>query len=162
VEQRPLPVSCSDFIDERKWVRVQELATFSCFESLPDEIERQPQEWRRFLQCHSQPGTPEAVEAPSPFSKTELPDFTSILLRRCLKPELTLEAIRAFVEAALGPAFVRPTAVNLKELYDARSKASTPMLMLLTPGNDPMETIERLAEERLRTRHPLRVSLGKG
>jgi dynein heavy chain len=52
--------------------------------------------------------------------------------------------------------------VNLKELYDARSNANTPMLLLLTPGNDPMETIQRLAEERLRTRHPLQVSLGKG
>jgi len=70
--------------------------------------------------------------------------------------------MRRYVEKALGPDFVRPAALTLKELYDARSKASTPMLLLLTPGNDPMEAIQRLADERLRTRHPLQVSLGKG
>ena len=37
------------------------------------------------------------------------------------------------------------------------------MLMLLTPGNDPMEAILRLAEElKLRTGKPPQISLGKG
>ena len=102
------------------------------------------------------------MDIPAPYSDPETPLFAIILLTRVLKPHQTMIAIKLFVERALGPEFVHPSSVNLKELYDARSKATTPMLLLLTPGNDPMEAICRLAEERLRSRHPLQISLGKG
>lgn len=36
------------------------------------------------------------------------------------------------------------------------------MLLLLTPGSDPMEAVTRLAEARLKGRLPLQISLGKG
>ena len=58
------------------------------------------------------------------------------------------EAIRGYVEHALGAEFVRPAITNLTEVYDERSKASTPLLLLLTPGNDPMESISRLAGQK--------------
>jgi hypothetical protein len=162
LEERSLPEGCADFLDERAWKRILELATFDCFESLPEDIERQPDAWRTWMQADTKPGASAADGAPSPYSELETPQFASILLRRALKPARALGAMKRYVERALGPSFVRPSPPNLKDLFDARSRAGTPMLLLLTAGNDPMEAIARLGEERLKGRLPLQVSLGRG
>lgn len=98
IEERPLPESCQDFIDEKKWRRVLELATFECFETLPDEMEHQPEEWRKFVCFHVQSGESQAVLPPGAYGQPEFQEFASILLRRALKPELVSEAIKRYVE----------------------------------------------------------------
>jgi hypothetical protein len=55
-----------------------------------------------------------------------------------MKPEMTTMAIRRFVEKSLGSAFTKTEIIHLKEVYD-NSKPHTPLLLILTPGNDPME-----------------------
>jgi len=40
------------------------------------------------------------------------------------------------------------------------SKSHTPLLLILTPGNDPMDQIKKLSEEKQKLITP--VSLGKG
>jgi hypothetical protein len=146
VEETPLPAACEDFLDAKSWRRVLELATFDCFENLPEEFERQPGEWKRFMRSQFESEDSKPVAVPEPFSDGQLPEFSTILLLRVLKPELAAAAIARYVERALGPAFVSPSPAILKQIYDTRSKPSTPMLLILTPGNDPMEAISRLAE----------------
>ena len=36
IEKRPLPAACADFLNEKQWRKVLELATFDCFDALPD------------------------------------------------------------------------------------------------------------------------------
>mmetsp|Transcript_15758 Transcript_15758/g.21326 ORF Transcript_15758/g.21326 Transcript_15758/m.21326 type:complete len:98 (-) Transcript_15758:2003-2296(-) len=60
---------------------------------------------------------------------------------------------------SLGRFFVTPLIFSLKEVYE-NSHAHTPLLLILTPGNDPMDQIKKLAEEKQRRVVP--VSLGKG
>ena len=48
---------------------------------------------------------------------------------------------------------------SLEEVFDD-SKPHIPMLLILTPGNDPMEQIRKFGEEKGRV--PFPVSLGKG
>ena len=50
VETRDIPDACQDYIDERKWTRICQLASFECFESLPEEIERHPEIWKTFME----------------------------------------------------------------------------------------------------------------
>jgi hypothetical protein len=72
-EARAVPPACASFIEEKQWKRIQELETFECFAELPEEIERNPQEWAAFIQDDSPGGQP--ADAPSPFSCSELPAF---------------------------------------------------------------------------------------
>lgn len=95
---------------------------------------------------------------PEPYQST-LAHFAWIPLIRCLKPELTTMAVRRYVSKALGKYFVTPIIFNLREVYED-SAAHTPLLLILTPGNDPMDQIKKLAEEKQRRVVP--VSLGKG
>ena len=78
---------------------------------------------------------------------------------RCLKPELTTAVIRRYVFKALGKYFVTPIIFSMREVYEG-SAAHMPLLLLLTPGNDPMDQIRKLSEEKQRRVVP--VSLGKG
>jgi len=47
----------------------------------------------------------------------------------------------------------------MREALD-ESNNITPLLLILTPGNDPMEQIEKVAAEAKAFRYP--ISLGKG
>lgn len=95
---------------------------------------------------------------PEPFHST-LPHFAWIPLIRCLKPELTTQAIRRYVSKSLGRFFVAPIIFNLREVYES-SQAHTPLLLILTPGNDPMDQIISLSKEA--QCRVVSVSLGKG
>ncbi len=54
---------------------------------------------------------------------------------------------------------MKPAIQTLEEIYD-ESKPHTPIILILTPGNDPMEQIKKLGEEKQKIPYP--VSLGKG
>lgn len=72
---------------------------------------------------------------------------------------MTTLTIRRYIAKSLGKFFVTPIIFNLREVYDS-SLVHTPLLLLLTPGNDPMDQIKKLSEEKQRRVVP--VSLGKG
>ncbi len=46
--------------------------------------------------------------------------------------------IQRYIEKALGSFFIKPIIFSLDEVY-ADSKPHVPMILILTPGNDPME-----------------------
>jgi hypothetical protein len=81
------------------------------------------------------------LKIPDPFSQDSLPCFSAILLLKVLKPELAINQIKKYVEQALGSEFTRAAQWSLRDIYDNNSKPSTPILLLLTPGNDPIENI---------------------
>lgn len=140
-----LPQALHKFIDLKKWKKILELNTFDSFDTLADDIERQPELWKKWIEGQG----PDQDEAPSPYSEGECSQFAAILLRKALKPQHTLRSMMKYIERALGPEFVHPVPLSLREVFDTRSKCKSPILLLLTPGNDPMEAISQLAEERL-------------
>lgn len=61
-----------------------------------------------------------------------------ILLHKVLKPEKTIIMIKRYIEKALGSFFIKPIIFSLEEVY-TDSKPHIPIILILTPGNDPME-----------------------
>lgn len=59
----------------------------------------------------------------------------------------------------MGSFFTKPIIQSLDDIFD-ESKPHVPILLILTPGNDPMEQIKKFGEEKQRVPYP--VSLGKG
>ena len=113
-------------------------------------------QWEKFMKCDRQDVAFDLM--PEPYLST-LPHFAWIPLIRCLKPELATNTIRRYVLKSLGRYFVTPLIFSLKEVYED-SRYYTPMLIILTPGNDPMDQIKKLAQEKGCSYVP--VSLGKG
>jgi hypothetical protein len=128
VDERPNPAE--SFMDHKVWQQVLELATLDHFEMLPDEIEKNPVAWKKFVQNTNDP-------VPDPFT-TLLPDFSMILLHKVLKPEKTNLMIQKYIEKALGEFFIKPMMYQLEDIF-VESKPHVPIILILTPGNDPME-----------------------
>ena len=110
-------------------------------------------QWKKFVENSSNDAMP-----PEPFQNL-LPDFALILLHKVLKPEKTIVMIQRYIEKALGSFFIKPLIFSLEDVY-ADSKPHIPLILILTPGNDPMEQIKKFGEEKGRVPYP--VSLGKG
>lgn len=108
---------------------------------LPDEIEKCPVIWKRFIQSSS---INEPI--PEPFNNL-LPEFAQILLYKVLKPEKTITLMERYIEKAMGSFFIRPILHSLEEMFND-SRAHIPLLLILTPGNDPMDQIKKLGEEK--------------
>lgn len=67
--------------------------------------------------------------------------------------------INRYIEKTLGSFFIKPIIYNLDDIY-GDSKSHIPIILILTPGNDPMEQLKKFGEEKGRLPYP--VSLGKG
>ena len=156
VERRPIPTVCESFLDDKRWQKILELATFDCYEALPESVEKEPEVWKKFMEESSF----ESLFIPDTIRDGDLSLFSELLLVKVLRPELAISGIKNYIEQSLGKAFVKPVFQTLKQVYEERGRASSPILMLITPGNDPMEYIQRLAEDNKRI--PYQVSLGKG
>jgi len=129
---------------------VLELSTLDHFETLPEEIERNPVAWKKFVTGE--------MAVPDPLA-THLPDFSVIVLHKVLKPEQVTTLVKQYVERAMGQFFVKPIIHSLGSAYD-ESRIATPLILILTPGNDPMEGIKKFADEKKQIVYS--VSLGKG
>ena len=79
-------------------------------------------------------------------------------VKRCYVSE-DPEIIQNYIEKAMGTYFIKPNIYSLEEVF-LESKSSIPIILILTPGNDPMEQIRKFAEDK--NRLPLPISLGKG
>jgi hypothetical protein len=149
------PNPATDLFSDSTWKDLETLTAFDCFERLLEEICRNLPLWRGFMSC-SKDTVFEAL--PEPYYSS-LNHFAWIPLVRVLRPELTTATIRRFVLKSLGAYFVHPIIFQISEIFN-ESKAHTPMLLLLTQGNDPMEEITKAAQERGKV--PFPISLGKG
>ena len=134
----------TDLFTGAMWAELHQLTSFSCYETLLESMTEDVEQWERFMRSEKAEAAFEQL--PEPYQST-LPHFAWIPLIRCLKPELTTLAIRRYVAKSLGRFFVTPIIYNLREVYDG-SAVHTPLLLLLTPGNDPMDQIKKLSEEK--------------
>ena len=82
-----------------------------------------------------------------------------MVVLRCLRRDRVIFAARAFVESKMGPKFVDNKPFTISEVFND-SKATTPMIFVLSPGVDPLDPLvaqARQLEQRIET-----VSLGQG
>ena len=124
-----------DLFPEKMWNELHRLTAFPSYEQLMELIVKDIHPWERFMAAEKPDVAFELL--PEPFQST-LTHFAWIPLFKTLKPEMTTMAIKRFVEKSLGSAFTKVEIIHLKEVYE-NSKPYTPLLLILTPGNDPME-----------------------
>jgi len=110
---------------------------------LPEDITKNLDTWKEFIN-HEGKDKSSYELLPEPYAS--LTWFSLIPLYKALKPEKVINMVRTYIEKALGKYFVSPIHYELSEVY-RESSPSTPMLLILTPGNDPMEQMDKLSKE---------------
>ncbi|KAH3759574.1 cytoplasmic dynein 2 heavy chain 1 [Pelomyxa schiedti] len=83
-----------------------------------------------------------------PRIKSKSTAFQRLLLIKALRPDRLESAMSSFCSEALGLSTLQPSALNLQRVFrDGETEATTPILLITTPGADPSHDVEVLAEE---------------
>ena len=74
-------------------------------------------------------------------------NFSLLVLVRHLRPELFIEGCRELVEKELGDYFVKNLIISIEDSFE-ESTAAIPLLFILSPGDDPADSVKKLAQEK--------------
>ncbi|CCW66761.1 unnamed protein product [Phytomonas sp. Hart1] len=75
-----------------------------------------------------------------------LNDFERLLVLRCLRPDRLTAALEAFVSKMIGSFFVSDQAVDISVSFN-NSSTTTPLFFILSPGVDPIKSVEELGRK---------------
>jgi len=91
----------------------------------------------------------------------KLNTFQKMIVLKALRADKITLAVQNFVVENLGQPFVEPPTFNLAKSYKD-SNITTPLVIVLSKGSDPVASFERFAEESNMTKKCEKISLGRG
>ena len=148
------------WITEVAWNGVCRLArTSKVFEKLPDHIVANEDSWKTWFNLQTPEG--EKVVIPLPEQLTE---FQKLCLLRCFRVDRVYLAVGSFIACTpeMGQYFSVPYKPDLKDVY-VQSSANSPIVCITTPGANPTEEIDKLAQKmEMKDSRLKALSLGQG
>lgn len=90
-----------------------------------------------------------------------LSPFKKLMLISFLKPELLVTAISSYVRFTLGTEFTESKGTSLASVYQDISP-TTPLIFVLSTGSDPMNALQKFAQEKEFAAKLHSISLGQG
>jgi dynein heavy chain len=137
-EQKSNP--CSDWLGPQAWDNVTEMDKLDGFGGLVSAVEQAPTDWKKWYMSD----TPESEPLPGDW-EGKVTDLQRMAIVRALRPDRVLFAVTRFVTSNLGPKFVEPPPFDLRLVLES-SKATKPMIFVLSPGVDPTKEVLALAD----------------
>ncbi|ETN11506.1 hypothetical protein PPTG_10373 [Phytophthora nicotianae INRA-310] len=129
------------------------------FSALSDSFYRENSAWSNWIASEN----PYLAHLPEGLDES-LPHFTRLVLVRWLREDAFMMAVRCFIDQTLGAEYLEDASmdVEMKDVYSDIDK-STPCLFILSPGADPISSLERYAREKNICEDKYHViSLGQG
>lgn len=123
--------------------------------SLIESLKDNEKQWKAWFDEE----TPEKVTIPCGFDN--ITPFQKLLLCRVLRPDRVVNAIKQFIIASMSEYYVKPPPVKFESIY-AQSREKTPIVFILSPGADPSEQIDQLANDLGQNGKLKKCSLGQG
>ena len=101
--------------------------------------------WKQWLEHEQTENQP----LPEPFQAT-LNEFERLMLLRCFRPNRIIFAMNHYVATAMGEKYLVPPTIHFDSILEQAS-STTPVMFVLSPGSDPTNDIQKLAERKLST-----------
>lgn len=95
-------------------------------------------EWKQWI-THDQP---EKISLPNPFN-----DFERLMLLRCFCQSRIVFAINNYITKMMGEKYIIPPTLHFDSVFE-QSTAQIPVIFILSPGSDPTNDIQKLAERK--------------
>jgi dynein heavy chain len=103
---------------------------------------------------------PEEIPMPGIWD-SKLTTFEKLLVVNALRPDKFVNAVAVFIERQMGKTFVSPPPFDIGRSFED-SNCLTPLIFILSPGVDPMQSILSFAEKLKFDETFQSVSLGQG
>ena len=71
----------------------------------------------------------------------ELEEFHFLLLSKILRPDLFVNKLKNFINSTIGEYYSSNLVYTLTDIFK-ESNPSIPLIFILSPGNDPLESIK--------------------
>ena len=151
------PPNPSDgWLSARAWEELQRLSWLPGFEALAADFARSVGAWRALYDS----AEPHLTPLPGAWDE-QLSDFDKMCVRRCLRPDKVLPMVSEFVSKHLGQQYIEPPPFSLEDCYADSSNVS-PLVFVLSPGQDPMAQLLKFAEQKGVDKNVKAISLGQG
>jgi len=121
-----------------------------------DHFEKSPDDWKAWYDLE----TPEQSQMPGGVQES-MSGLQILCVVRCFRPDRAYNAVKLFVMNELGDTFVQPPVLDYARIFK-QSSNMTPMVFVLSPGADPQNDIQLLADEMNMTSKFKFVALGQG
>ncbi|KAM4041697.1 dynein axonemal heavy chain 8 [Anomaloglossus baeobatrachus] len=129
------------WILDTTWLNLVQLSKLSQFSELLTQVTWNERGWRNWFDRES----PEEEIIPNGYSKS-LDSFHRLLLIRAWCPDRTLPQARKYIRKSLNLKYTEPIILNLARTWE-ESSSRTPLICLLSRGEDPTNQIDALAKK---------------
>jgi dynein heavy chain len=146
----------STWLTEKSWTEIIRLSNMPSFLGLSQDFSTNISQWKELYDDSD----PHLRALPGKWDTLGI--FQKLLILRCVRPDKMTPALQNFVADKLGKFFIEPPPFDLAASY-ADSNSSTPLIMILSPGADPMTALLKFAQDKGYTGDKLQsISLGQG
>jgi len=149
-----LPPPPADWLEQRSWGELLRMCKLPAFKGFQEDFEANIDQFAELYESSN----PQELEIPGGWHE-KLSPFNRMIVIRCLRPDKVIPSVYNFVRDNLGQEFTDPPPFDLKSIY-SDSTATTPLIFVLSPGSDPMNSLQNFAT--LKKKQLTAVSLGQG
>ena len=111
------------------------------FSNLLENIRENQSQWKHWME--------DDRSEKIPFGDS-LTDFEKLMLLRCFSPSRMVFAIQHYITKIMGEKYLIPPTVYFDSIFE-QSTSQIPVIFILSPGSDPTNDIQKLAERKMPT-----------
>merc|ERR1719399_2754459 len=132
-----------DWLSDTGWKDMQMLITIDpVFRNLTRDLTGNEQVWREWYDLEA----PEAANLPMNYGENEGVDpFKQLLILRCFRADRIVNAVKNYICWRLNDYYVQPPSLQYERIF-AQSNEKSPICFILSPGADPMSSVQKLGE----------------
>jgi len=148
----------AEWLPPSSWDNVTELEKIPTFAGIVSSLQLNSLEWSKWY-MHPQP---ELQNLPSEWDSKCDDDLKKLAIIRSLRPDRVTFVVKERIIKKYWPGYKDASSepVSLREVMES-TKVNKPLLCILGPGVDPVESLTALAKEKIKDKPLLKVSLGQ-
>jgi len=129
-----------EWLPDDCWSMVSSLSQLPNYARLIDDINGSTKRWHAWSMAEA----PERTKLPQDWKNKS--EFQRLLIVRAIRPDRLTQALTTFVGNMLGERYVEGVPFILDQIY-AESTPATPLFFILSPGSNPIKSIENLGRK---------------
>ena len=144
------------WLNKNLWLEMLRLSDLPAFDGFADAFRSNPDAWQHIYDS----ANPESEALPAPWCD-KLDDFQKLIALRTVRPDKLTRAVQIYVDKSMGRRYIEPPPFDLEQCYND-STCFTPLVFILSPGSDPMDSLLKFCAAKDISMETLSLGQGQG